>query len=448
MIIRVLVFYLIFSGAVSAQDTTRVSLLFLGDIMQHDSQISAAYSATSGTYDYSKCFQLLKPYFAETDLTIANLEFTLGGKPFKGYPEFSAPDELAIALKEAGINVLVTANNHSVDRRRKGLERTIRVLDSLEFTRTGTFRDSLHRAQEYPLMINKNGIRLALLNYTYGTNGIPVTKPNIVNLIDTAVIRSDLEKAKQANPDAIIVFMHWGDEYQSLPNKTQKQLAPFCFKHGATLVIGAHPHVLQPMEWDTSNNQLVVYSLGNFISGQRTRYRDGGAMLEVELQKVLTDSAVHTTIAKAHYRLNWVYKTPDARSFSVLPVASTEQTISRLIRNEASRQAYTLFVEDSRKLLTRYNKGIPELKSIPPDSVIRYKILLAALRVDEPDVKEPDVQSLFYGLDKMTTPEDTIIWFTGNFRKYAEAERYAAQLLQEWPEGRIIKFINGKPEFD
>lgn len=450
MIMRLLLFLFVplCSNVSIAQDTTRVSLLFLGDIMQHDSQLAAAYSASKGTYDYSKYFQLLKPYFAEADLTIGNLEFTLGGKPFKGYPQFSAPDELAIALKEAGVNVLVTANNHSVDRRRKGLERTLRVLDSLDIAHTGTFRDSLHRADEYPLVIKKNGINLALLNYTYGTNGIPVTKPNIVNLIDTTIIRSDLRKAKQANPDAIIVFMHWGDEYQSLPNNTQKQLASFCFEHGATLVIGAHPHVLQPMEWNRDNNQLVVYSLGNFISGQRARYRDGGAMLEVELQKVLTDSAVHTTIEKAHYRLQWVYKTPDARSFSILPIASTEPTISRHIRDEASRQAYSLFVEDSRKLLTRYNKEVTELKTVPSDSVIRYKVVLTSLPAEDANATVPDGKLFFYGVEKIKTPDNNIIWFTGNFRAYSAAERYSATLTNVWPEARIVKFRNGKPEFD
>lgn len=351
-----------------AQDTTRVSLLFLGDIMQHDSQIEAAYNPATGKYDYTKCFQLLKPYFQSADITIGNLELTLAGRPFKGYPQFSAPDALAVDLKNVGVDVLVTANNHSVDRRRKGLERTIRILDSLEIRHTGTFRDSLERLNEYPLIMIKNDVKLALLNYTYGTNGIPVTKPTIVNLIDTTVIRQDLAKAREQNPDAIIVFMHWGDEYQTQPNKSQKQLASFCFDNGATLVIGSHPHVLQPMEWDKNSNQLVAYSLGNFVSGQRPRNRDGGAMLQVELSKVRSDSLSTTSIAGARYILQWVYKSVDPKiDFRVLPIPTIERMPSRYIRDEVSMDAFKIFLEDSRKLLRRYNKNIEELTVLPQD---------------------------------------------------------------------------------
>ena len=334
--------------------------------MQHDSQIEAAYYPAKGKYDYTDCFKLLKPYFESADLTIGNLELTLAGPPFKGYPQFSAPDELAVALKDVGVDVLVTANNHSVDRRKRGLERTIRVLDSLGILHTGTFRDSSERANTYPLLIEKNGFKLALLNYTYGTNGIPVTLPTIVNLIDTVQIKMDLQRAKEKKIDAIIVFMHWGDEYQTQPNKIQKQLALLCFKNGASLVIGAHPHVLQPMEWNKEENQLVAYSLGNFVSGQRPRNRDGGAMLRVELEKISTDSLSVTSIDTAQYMLQWVYKTPAAK-FYILPIPDIEKNPMRLIKDETSLEAFKLFLDDSRKLLTRYNKGVTEMMENQPN---------------------------------------------------------------------------------
>jgi poly-gamma-glutamate capsule biosynthesis protein CapA/YwtB (metallophosphatase superfamily) len=214
------IIFLLFTSpvAVFAQDTTRLSLLFVGDIMQHDSNIAAAYNPIAKKYDYSACFEYVAPIIRSADLAIGNLELTLAGAPFKGYPQFSAPDALAVELKRTGFDVLVTANNHSVDRRRKGVERTIRVLDSLQVLHTGTFIDSAARDNTYPLIIEKNGFRLSLLNYTYGTNGIPVSKPNVVNLIDTIQIKLDLEKARTQQADAIIVFMHWGAEYQSLPN--------------------------------------------------------------------------------------------------------------------------------------------------------------------------------------------------------------------------------------
>lgn len=359
------IFSLIF-GAAAAQDTTRISLLFLGDVMQHDSQIKAAYDLTTRQYDYKPCLQFVKPYIESVDLAIGNLEVTLAGPPYKGYPQFSAPDELALALKDAGMDVLVTANNHCIDRGRKGLERTIMMLDSLDIIHTGTFRDTVDRMNDYPMLFEKNGFNFALLNYTYGTNGIPVTKPNVVNTIDTALIHKDIVKAKLSSPDAIIVFMHWGQEYQSLASKWQKDVADFCFRLGVKLVIGAHPHVLQPMEWRKQTDQLVVYSLGNFVSGQRDRYKNGGAMLKVNLMKVVKDSIPSTTIDSANYILEWVYRTADVqKDYYVMPVPSFENDTTGFIKDEASRLAFKTFIDDSRKLFKKHNINLEEDKRQP-----------------------------------------------------------------------------------
>jgi len=351
--------------SVSAQDTTRVSLLFIGDVMQHDSQINAAYNASNKNYDYSSCFQFVKPYLASADLTIGNLEVTLAGSPYKGYPQFSAPDELAVTLKDVGMDILVTANNHCLDRGRKGLERTVMMLDSLDIVHTGTFRDTVERMNDYPLVVEKNGFKLSLLNYTYGTNGIPVTRPNVVNRIDTAVIRQDIIKAKTQSPDAIIVFLHWGQEYQSLPNKWQRDVASVCFDAGAKLVIGAHPHVLQPMEWRKASDQLIAYSLGNFVSGQRDRYKNGGAMLKVDLVKTGNDSLSDTRIDSAAYMLEWVYRSADSKKqYYILPVPEFEQDTTGFIKDETSKAAFKVFADDSRKLFKKHNVSLEEDKTI------------------------------------------------------------------------------------
>ncbi len=349
-----------------AQDTTRLSLLFLGDIMQHDSQIQSAYNPITKKYEYDSCFQFVKPYFESVDLAIGNLELTLAGTPFKGYPQFCAPDELALALKNAGMDVLVTANNHSLDRGKKGVERTIKMLDSLGFIHTGTFRDSAERAQLYPLIIERKGFRLALLNYTYGTNGIRVTKPNIVNLIDTAQMHKDILNAKQVQPDFIIVFTHWGLEYQSQPSAEQKMLTELFFRWGVQLVIGSHPHVLQPMQWRKEQQQLVAYSLGNFISGQRPRYRNGGAMLRVELSKITNDSLASTRIDSAGYLLEWVYRTADSKQhFYTLPVNDFETDTTGFIKDVTSKTLFKTFIDDSRKLFDQYNINLREIKAQP-----------------------------------------------------------------------------------
>jgi poly-gamma-glutamate synthesis protein (capsule biosynthesis protein) len=361
---------------VSAQpDTSRLSLLFIGDIMQHDSQINAAYDPVTGRYSYEECFRYMRPLFESVDLTIGNLELTLGGAPYKGYPQFSAPDELVYELKDAGVDVLVTSNNHCVDRGRKGLERTIRVLDSLQVPHTGTFKDSVHRAMTYPLVLERNGIRLSLLNYTYGTNGIAVPKPNIVNLIDTAQMAVDLDSAKKQSTDAIIVFLHWGAEYQPLPSASQKYIAEFCLRRGAKLVIGAHPHVLQPMEWNKATDQLVVYSLGNFVSGQRSRYRDGGGMLFVDMEKISDSTSGSTRIADASYELQYVYYNA-RKKYIVLPVIDFEDD-TLIVKEKKARELLDQFAFDSRLLLGKHNVGMREAQagdreffvSVPMDSL-------------------------------------------------------------------------------
>jgi poly-gamma-glutamate capsule biosynthesis protein CapA/YwtB (metallophosphatase superfamily) len=286
--------------------------------------------------------------------------------PYKGYPQFSAPDALAFALRDAGMDVLVTANNHSVDRGRKGVDRTIQLLDSAGILHTGTFRDTVDRMNDYPMLLEKNGVKLALLNYTYGTNGIPVTKPNVVNLIDTAVIRKDMVKAKEANPDLIVVFTHWGLEYQSQPSKEQKRLTEFCFQLGAHVVMGSHPHVIQPMEWRKEKNQLVVYSLGNFVSGQRDRYKNGGAMVRMDFSKITKDSVSTSTIDSVGYLLEWVYRTADVnKDYYILPIPSFENDTTEFIKDEASRVSFKTFVEDSRKLMKNYNLTLSEIKKQP-----------------------------------------------------------------------------------
>jgi len=357
----------VLSVPADAQDTTRISLLFAGDVMGHDSQIASAYDDIKHAYDYTSCFQFIKPYIEAADVAIANLEVTLAGPPYKGYPQFSSPDALASTLKKIGFDALVTANNHCVDRGRRGLERTIAVLDSLEILHTGTFVDTVSWLNDSPLIIERNGFSLALLNYTYGTNGLPVSKSNKVNLLDTMAMGSDLAKAKGLSPDAIIVFTHWGIEYESLPSKAVKELTEFCFRHGATLVIGSHPHVLQPMEWRAGTNQFVAYSLGNFVSGQRKQFTDGGAMAYLELKKVqyTPDSAV-TTIDSAGYYLQWVYRTTDSdRDYYVLPVSGVDtDSISGMV-DKASASAFKTFVRDSRALYEKHNVDVGEVKGLP-----------------------------------------------------------------------------------
>ncbi len=328
---------------------SRLKLVFTGDIMGHDSQIASALATGGPGYNYHPCFQYLKPYFEDADLVIGNLEVTFAGPPYKGYPQFSSPDELADALKKAGYDMLSTANNHALDRRRKGLERTLNQLDRRDILHTGTFVDSQARSIHYPLVIEKKGIRVALLNYTYGTNGLKVPPPVRVNLIDTTQMKLDLLKAATAEPDFILVTLHWGNEYQRAENRQQQEVASLLFRHGADAIIGSHPHVVQPIRGESRGN-LVVYSLGNLISNQRNRYRDGGIGFELDLVKDIHG----TEIADHAFLPIWVYKpsTEQGSLFTLLPASIAPDSIKEYPLSEGDRSKMLQFLKDTRTLLS------------------------------------------------------------------------------------------------
>lgn len=329
--------------------TDTLSLLFAGDLMQHQRQINAARTATGG-YDYSSYFEYVKDEIQSADFAIANLEVTLGGKPYKGYPAFSAPDEYLTAIHNAGFNVLITANNHSLDRGRKGLERTIQLIDSLKIPHAGTYLNAEERENKYPLLLEKKGFRIAILNYTYGTNGIPVTPPNIVNYIDTTIISKDIEASKTLNPDAIIACMHWGIEYQSLPDKEQKFLTYWLLQKGVNHIIGCHPHVVQPIEVRedslTNEKHLVVYSLGNYISNMSARRTDGGLMVKMELVKDST-----TRLNHCEYSLVWTARPVQSKkkNHQLLPINFPTDSISVNARN-----SLRIFANDARALFNKH----------------------------------------------------------------------------------------------
>jgi poly-gamma-glutamate capsule biosynthesis protein CapA/YwtB (metallophosphatase superfamily) len=165
------------------QDARKNSLriVFAGDVMGHDTQINAACVDSTDSYDYEDCFSCLKPFLEKADIAVANLEVTLAGPPYEGYPRFSSPDALLDGLMDAGFNVLVNANNHALDRGSEGFKRTQEVVGRKGMIMTGSFISSGQREQSYPLILEKNGIMLAMLNYTYGTNGLQPDTPNVVN---------------------------------------------------------------------------------------------------------------------------------------------------------------------------------------------------------------------------------------------------------------------------
>lgn len=334
--------------------TKRITLLFAGDFMQHQRQIDAA--VTDNGYNYDDCFSQIKEEVSKADVAIGNLEVTLGGEPYGGYPGFSAPDEYMYAIQNAGFDVMTTANNHCLDKGRKGLERTIHILDSLKVPHLGTYLDIDDRENRYPLFIEKNGFSIALLNYTYATNGLKTKKPNVVNYIGKNLILRDIVKARAKNPDVIIACMHWGTEYQSTPDKNQVELADWLFAQGVDHVIGSHPHVVQPMEirYDPVKKQqhILVYSLGNYISDMSALKTDGGVMFKMELSKKDT-----VKVENCGYSLVWTYrpKFSGEKNYKIIPAASPRDKLPVNVANRLN-----IFVKDSRNLFTTHNKEIKE----------------------------------------------------------------------------------------
>lgn len=332
-------------------------LIFTGDIMVHQSQILAA--KTPEGYDFNACFEYVKPLLQSADLAIGNLELTMPGEePYLGYPMFRCPEELATALRLAGFDLMMTANNHSNDSGAPGVINTIEVLEESGFYHTGTFQSREAMDAYYPLIVYKKGFKLALLNYTYSTNGIRTRYPAVVNPIDSAQISEDLRVARDLKPDAIIVMMHWGLEYQLVENKEQQKIAKQLLREGADLIIGAHPHVVQPARWETADGRqevLVAYSLGNFISGQVKQHTDGGIMVEVELLK----SNGRTTVEEAAYIPVWrhVERLPSGKkTYRTLPIAAFESENSDRIRlTETDRAAMLRYATQ-----TRHRVGLPE----------------------------------------------------------------------------------------
>jgi poly-gamma-glutamate synthesis protein (capsule biosynthesis protein) len=361
----------------------------MGDIMGHGPQIKSAWQENKKQYEYSEVFNPLEDIISSVDFAIGNLEVTLAGKPFKGYPQFSSPDELAVACKNSGMDVLVTANNHSCDRKNKGIVRTLDVLDSLKILHTGTFKDVNKREKNNLLVLSKEGIKVGLLNYTYGTNGLPFSDPVYVNLVDSVLIKKDVINAKNKDLDKLIVFVHWGYEYKDFPNSYQKKYNRFFQGLGVDVVIGSHPHVIQPMVYSKENKHefLTVFSLGNFVSNQRAERKDGGAMFRLSFQK--TDNNIQ--ISRKEYIPVWVHKYMEKEKyhFQILPCARPIYN-EKYFSNKEDFQKMKTFLDNTRAHLNTNNLAI---KEGVPYGLIKFKPI-SILQSQVPELRKLDVNML------------------------------------------------------
>ena len=360
MISLVICLFSLFSfltGAATPGESPSVELLFVGDAMQHQAQLDQALSAGNGnTYDYSDCFTLIAPTISEADYAVCNLEVPLGGGPvYSGYPCFSAPDSYAAALRDAGFDMMLTANNHCLDSGDKAARRTLTALDSLGVDHIGTYHDAAQRDTLVPFVKNINGFKVGFLNYTYGTNGIPPREGMEVALIDRERIADEINKTREAGAEILVVTMHWGIEYVLLPVKVQKELAEFLVEQGVDLIIGGHPHVIQPMEVVRNEREnkdvLVVYSLGNFISNMKTTDTRGGALARARFKR---DESGKPVFVSADYDTFFCAKPTGPKSnFKVIPSWMSDKIPA------AQRGHWEMFDRSASKIFDTHNKNVP-----------------------------------------------------------------------------------------
>lgn len=328
-----------------------VTFWVTGDAMMHMPQYKAAYCEATGLCEFDSCYNFIRPILQSADVRLVNFETTLAGEPYSGYPRFSAPREFPDALRRAGFNFFVFANNHCCDRSGEGIEGNIDYADSVKLWHTGIFRNPTERLSRFPYMLEIKGWKLAILNYTYGTNGIPEPEPYVVNRIDSAQILSDIKKAKSQSADAILVSIHWGEEYQHKQNSNQKAIASFLLENGVDVIIGSHPHVVQPMELVTPigsmKERLVIWSLGNFISNQKDPLTDAGLLVGFTLKRTPYGKPEVCNVKFIPlYRLKLEGKKP---GYYMMPGLMTEKNLDALIPGDENKEDFRSVMEDTRR---------------------------------------------------------------------------------------------------
>lgn len=350
----------------SKDSISTVKFSIVGDLMCHSPQFE--YARTDSGFDFSSNYRYIKSFLRKSDFVIGNLETVLAGenRRYSGYPLFNTPDEFILALKEAGFNLLTTSNNHSLDKHKKGLIRTIDKIREKGFYHSGTYKSQQERDSIEVIKINS--ITFTILSYSYGTNGIPVPKGEeyLVNIINEELIKADIKQAKNQNIDLILVYYHFGDEYQSEPSEYQQDIVKKTIEYGADIILGGHPHVVQPVEFYKTNNGnldtgFVAYSLGNFISNQRWRYSDGGPVLNFSVTKNLSNDSIY--IEQLEIVPTWVFKgeTECGKKYIIVPSDSID-----------SFYRYPFLTELDKKKIKQSYRDVVEIMSSRSDKIKFY----------------------------------------------------------------------------
>lgn len=328
-----------------------ISITFIGDVMQHGKQLRGALEQDADpdnphSYDYSPVFRHIKDKLRSADLAVANMEFPLGTPPYTGYPVFSAPESIAWEAKESGIDLFLLANNHIMDKGKRGLLNTLDAYEKIGGRYIGAYRNKDEENLLNPAFYNIKGIRIAVLNFTYGTNGIPVAEPCTVNMMDSTLVKEDIGKAKKMGADIIICTPHWGEEYQLKPSGQQKKWARMMQREGVRVIVGGHPHV--PQSAEISKNNILFYSLGNYISNQTTPdYTQLELMVTIKICKNFITG--ETCLLEPEYEFLWCFKKGEfADDYTVVPVRELlgkEENVKNKTQYRRMENTYYRFLE-------------------------------------------------------------------------------------------------------
>lgn len=342
-----------------------ITITVVGDLMCHSPQFQYA-EVIKDSFNFMPVYRNVKKYLESSDFTFGNLETVTAGKEsggYSGYPFFNTPSSYITALSETGFDLLVTSNNHSLDRGERGILKTIDEIQKRNLNYVGTYKSQQDR--DSVRIFNIKGINVAILAYSYGTNGnpIPMGKDYLINLIDEKLIEKDINSSKQLRADVIIVHLHFGEEYKREPVKFQSDLVSKIIDLGGDIIIGGHPHVLQPVQFFKTNNSgldtgFVAYSMGNFISNQRKRFTDAGLILTLKINKEPSDKF---KIAEVSYIPTWVFKgnTLSGKEFVILPSTNFIDSTINLTKTDLEKMNQAF--DDTRYILNKYTK-IKKLK--------------------------------------------------------------------------------------
>lgn len=325
-------------------------LVAVGDILLHQPVYKDA-ATPEGTYDFSSMFTQVKPFLESADIAVANQETMIGGKELglSSYPLFNSPFEIGDALKDAGIDIVTLANNHTMDKGEQAIQNALSYWNQIQMPYTGAFQSFEDR--EEIRLLTKNDITFSFLAYSYGTNGMPVPedKPYLINLIDLPLIQQDVRKAKELS-DVVVVSMHWGNEYESLPSTSQLELAHELSTMGVDIIIGHHPHVLQPMDWierSDGSKTFVMYSLGNFLSGQIGLDRRIGGIGGIEVTKTIFQGKSTITLNEPNFISTYTHHTNNL-DFEIIPmdVLTDAHLINHKQYTESTQHHMATFIDE------------------------------------------------------------------------------------------------------